>query len=234
MKRKKTEETPEEFWPVPGVDGEPYPPRVQEALDLVAKETLRRKRAECQHLNRTFKSRGRSDYGYGEFRYDRVCEECGLIVSCEHPENGLHRANVRYTGSGFLEYWKCNCGELIARCIPDRPRQTRTEWLKTEEQERREARQLKQAAERRTPHERGALRKSVAVSSAELDRERIRQRNLVRRAARQSLPSVLSDPEGESLLLLRNALGEPVVMVPTEDRAPDLGWVRTMQGKERL
>jgi len=139
MKRKKTEEAPAKFWPVPGVDGEPYPPLVQEALDLVEKETLRRKRAECKHLNRRFQAAGRSDHGYGPFRYDRVCEDCGKRLSCEHPDNGLRRKRVEFIrNASFLEFWECNCGEMIARRVPEPTRQTGTDWLKTAEEERRE------------------------------------------------------------------------------------------------
>lgn len=77
MKRKKTEDStdPAKFWPVPGVDGEPYPPRVQEALDLVEKETRRQKIRECEHPNRY------PTYQYwtysGEYTHECACRDCG-------------------------------------------------------------------------------------------------------------------------------------------------------------
>lgn len=205
MKRKKTEETPAKFWPVPGVDGEPYPPRVQEALDLVAKETLRRKRLECKHETRIFVSAASYDYGK-TLRYQRACRDCHTPLNCEHPDNGLRRRSVEYNGGGsFLEYWECNCGELIARRVCEPTRQTGTDWLKTAEQERRtdrhvsrQIRRVAERAERLQPYARGAL-----ASSTEM-------------------------------FVLQNANGEAVLVVPADDRAPDLSWVRTMNGRKKL
>lgn len=197
MKRKKTEESPAEFWPIPGVDGEPYPPLVQEALDLVAKETFRRKRMECKHLDRKFIT------GASGVNYRRACRDCHLVVDCEHPEEAQRRQSVRYIGDGvFLEYRECRCGKLIARRVPEHTRQTGTEWLKTAEQERREDRRVSRQL-RRLQEETARLRpytKGTMITSGEV-------------------------------FLVHNARGEPVVMVPAEDRAPDLSWVRTMQGR---
>lgn len=176
MRRKKDPQNqpidPAKFWPVPGVDGEPYPPRVQEALDLVAKETLRRKRAECSHADRMFiTGSGQDRYG-SRIRYRRACRDCHLVVTCEHPQDAQRRERVKHIGDGsFVEFLECRCGEMIAKRVePKRrteiygfpyerreesPRRSDTAWLKTEEQERREARtdrmvsrQLKRAIER--------------------------------------------------------------------------------------
>lgn len=80
MKRKKTEGTPKpeksaKFWPVPGVDGEPYPPLVQEALDLVEKETRRRKISECKHEGR-YPAVGFVPH-YNESIHVCACRSCG-------------------------------------------------------------------------------------------------------------------------------------------------------------
>ncbi len=161
MRRKKDPQTqpadPAKFWPVPGVDGEPYPPLVQEALDLVEKETLRRKRASCSHTDRMFITGTRNDYYGPRLKYRRACRDCHLVVECEHPEEAQRRERVRYHSPGnFVEFLECRCGETIAkRHQPTKPkRQTGTAWLKTEEQERREARtdrmvsrQLKRASD---------------------------------------------------------------------------------------
>lgn len=175
MRRKKDPQNqpvdPAKFWPVPGVDGEPYPPRVQEALDLVEKETLRHKRAECSHADRMFiTGSGQDRYG-SRIRYRRACRDCHLVVECEHPQDAQRRERVKHIGDGsFVEFLECRCGEMIAKRVePKRrteiygfpyerreepQRQTGTAWLKTEEQERREARtdrmvsrQLKRASD---------------------------------------------------------------------------------------
>lgn len=158
MRRKKDPQNhpvdPAKFWPVPGVDGEPYPPQVQEALDLVEKETLRRKRAECTHTNRKFiTGSGQDRYG-SRIRYRRACRDCHLVVECEHPKDAQHRERVKHIGNGnFIEFLECRCGHMIAKRV-ELKRQTGTAWLKTEEQERREARtdrmvsrQIKRASE---------------------------------------------------------------------------------------
>lgn len=120
MRRKKDPQNqpvdPAKFWPVPGVDGEPYPPRVQEALDMVAKETLRRKRAECTHENRKFISGSGQDRYSSRVRYRRACQDCHLVVECEHPKEAQHRERVRYQSPGnFVEFWECRCGETFAK-----------------------------------------------------------------------------------------------------------------------
>lgn len=252
MKRKKTEEStdPTKFWPIPGVDGEPYAPRVQEALDLVAKETLRRKRAECTHTDRMWITGGR-EHRYENLQYRRACRDCHLVVTCEHPENGRRAKYAR----GDMVFSECRCGKLIASRPEVKPRmqtpvygfeyerKTGTAWLKTEDEERREARtdrmmsrQINRASTRlpimvslpRDPgtkpgaleramresarREPGAMRRSVKPTTEELDRERVRQRNLARQALQAKLPQVITDP----------------------DRAPDLTWVRTMSGKQIL
>ena len=212
MKRKKMEgETPESpgFWPVPGVDGEPYPPRVQDALDLIAEETKRLKIRECKHEGR-FPSQVHPGWEGLHSRPYHVCacRDCGAErIAC-------------------LTDWECdysrrrtpNYGFEYERREEPQPR-TDTAWLKTREQKQREARmdlmvarQIKRAAERMRPYEEGALRKSITPSPEELDRERVRQRNLARRAARDGLPNVITNP----------------------DQAPDLTWIRTMSGKRVL
>jgi hypothetical protein len=241
MKRKKTkEETEPKFWPIPGVDGEPYPPLVQEALDLVEKETLRRKRTECKHLNRRFQAAGRSDHGYGRFRYDRMCEDCGMRVSCEHPDDGLRRQRVEHVGGGsFLEFWECNCGKMIARRVPERTRQTGTDWLKTADQERRElkrdrriARQISQAAEDAVSDSSSPA--ALLPIMGELERDI--------RALKEEADWL--QPYGKGTLLtsgevfmVHNAKGEAVIMVPKDDQyshESDMSWIRTMNGRTKL
>lgn len=220
MKRKKMEATPEskDFWPIPGVDGEPYPPLVQEALDRVAKETLRRKRAECTHEDLMWIAGGR-EHRYGDLGYRRACRDCHLVVPCEHPEDGQYRRAVKYISAGrFMEFSDCRCGHTTAKYHePKKPEEPklRTPVYGFDYASRPDAmvsRQLKRAVERAQPYDQGALRRSINRTAEERDWERIRQRNLARRALQAKLPQVITDP----------------------DRAPDLTWVRTMSGKEQL
>lgn len=280
MKRKKTEETPQskDFWPVPGVDGEPYPPLVQDALDRVAKETLRRKRAECSHKNRKFiTGTGQDRYG-SRIRYRRACRDCHLVVDCEHPENAQHRERVKHIGDGsFLEYWECRCGKMLAKPLEPRvrtlnfgfdytrqdpPRQTGTAWLKTEEQERQEtrtdrmlSRQIRRASTQLPlmvttdgdPGTKpGALERAI-TRAVERDLQESTQVDRVRRVSSwdkevSRVRKLLEEAEryNEGILarsaetyILRKANGEAVLHV-TEDRAPDLSWVRTMNGRTKL
>lgn len=273
MKRKKTEETPKskDFWPVPGVDGEPYPPLVQDALDRVAKETLRRKRAECSHKNRKFiTGTGQDRYG-SRIRYRRACRDCHLVVDCEHPENAQHRERVKHIGDGsFLEYWECRCGKMLAKPVgprvrtpnfgfdytrQDPPRQTGTAWLKTEEQERQEirtdrmvSRQIRRAAERgiSDPDSPAAVlplmvsldhdpgRKPGAVEGAvlkALDRDLQALQRDMDQQRRYSEGAMAQNTES---YILRKANGEVVLSVTEPDRASDLSWVRTMNGRTKL
>lgn len=222
MKRKKMEETPEskDFWPVPGVDGEPYPPLVQDALDLVEKETLRRKRAECTHANRKFiTGSGQDRYGM-RIGYRRACRDCGLVVSCEHPEYAQRRDSVKYIGPGsYVEFWDCRCGERIAKRLKPE-RKTGTDWLKTAEEERREARRDGMVSRQ--------IRRAAERGFSDLDRDL--QECLERGPYRQG--ALAHNTES---FVLRNANGEMVLqMSEEEDRAPDLSWVRTMNGRKYL
>jgi len=260
MRRKKTEDTsdPAKFWPIPGVDGEPYPPLVQEALDLVAKETLRRKRAECTHENRVFIT-GASRDRYSPIRYRRACRDCHLVVRCEHPEHALTLVKSRYSrySGGYVKASECRCGEIVARrAEPVRrtviygfdyerheepPRQTGTTWLKTEEQERQErrtdvhvARQVQRASERlpltlsvdKVYSTKAGAFESALLKALERDLQEITER---------------TKHHGEGALarsseayVLRKANGEAVIQVTGDDRAPDLSWVRTMNGRKQL
>lgn len=234
MKRKKTEEAPAKFWPVPGVDGEPYPPLVQEALDLVEKETLRRKRAECKHLNRRFQAAGRSDHGYGPFRYDRVCEDCGKRLSCEHPDNGLRRKRVEFIRNvSFLEFWECNCGEMIARRVPEPTRQTGTDWLKTAEEERQTERRMSRHMKRTAEHAISDPDSPYAVlplmASLRRDIQEIREE--AERLKPYAPGALRTSADAGDVFVLRNAKGEAVIMTPKEDdwysHESDMSWIRT-------
>jgi hypothetical protein len=283
MRRKKDPQTqpadPAKFWPVPGVDGEPYSPLVQEALDLVAKETLRRKRAECTHTNRKFiTGSGQDRYG-SRIRYRRACRDCHLVVTCEHPEDAQHRERVKHIGNGsFIEFLECRCGETIAKRVElkrrteiygvpyerreEPTRRTGTAWLKTEEEERREARtdrmvsrQIRRASTQLPlmittdgdPGTKpGALERAITRAverdlqeSTQVDRVRRvsnwdkevrRVQELLNEAQRYSEGAMARSTE---TYILRKANGEAVLHV-TEDRAPDLSWVRTMNGKQQL
>ncbi len=219
MKRKKTEETPKpekpaKFWPVPGVDGEPYPPLVQEALDLVEKETRRRKIRECKHEGR-YPSQ-RYLYQYGGYEHECGCRSCGAKggeIACLrdnecNPEvqEARKRMGLRTPAYGFpFEQGP--------------PRQTGTAWLKTEEQERRE---------RRT--DRHVSRQIQRVSA--WDREVRRVHELLEESRRITEGELARSAEG---FILRNANGEMVLHVTdNEDRGPDLEWIRTMDGRKRL
>jgi hypothetical protein len=175
MKRKKTEETPAKFWPVPGVDGEPYPPLVQEALDLVAKETKRLKIRECEHKGRYPSQVNPGWEGLHSRPYHVcACRDCGADRIACLPAEECDYSRRRTPSYGF----------------PYERREDR--------HVSRQLRRLQEETTRLQPYARGTL-----VTSGEV-------------------------------FLVRNALGEPVVMVPAENRAPDLSWVRTMQGRKNL
>ncbi len=209
MKRKKTEETPPDpakFWPVPGVDGEPYPPLVQEALDLVEKETRRRKIRECEHQGRY--PTQRYLYRYGDYEHECGCRDCGARGSGEiaclrsrecNPEiqEARRRMGLRTPVYGF-SYER-----------PDPPRQTGTAWLKTAEEEGRE---------RRT--DRHVSRQIQRVSSA-WNQEVQRVQELLEEAERYGQGELARSSEA---FILRKANGEVVLQVTEEDRSPDLEW----------
>lgn len=144
MKWKKVEgENPESsgFWPVPGVDGEPYPPRVQDALDLIAEETKRREIRECKHEGRFPTTR--FDGPHRRSHHVCACRDCGADRIACIPNQECDYSRRRTPNYGF---------EYERREEPQR--RTDTAWLKTEEQERREARtdrmvsrQLKRASD---------------------------------------------------------------------------------------
>jgi hypothetical protein len=199
MKRKKTEEpSPAKFWPVPGVDGEPYPPHVQEALDLVEKETLRRKRAECTHEHKIFIT-GKSDR-YSRVTYQRACRECHLVVKCEHPEKAQHLVEVRYEHSGsFLEFRECRCGDMLfsRKHVKAPPQQTRRTpaygfTYERKEQPRRE-------------------RQIQRVSSSAWDYEVQRVQKLLEQSQRYNHGALSRSSE---TYLLRKANGEAALMMP--------------------
>lgn len=200
MKRKKTEEgtpkpeKPAKFWPVPGVDGEPYPPLVQEALDLVEKETRRWKIRECKHEDRY--PTQRYLYHYGGYEHECGCRACGAKggeIACLrdnecNPEvrEARKRMGLRTPAYGF------------AYERQDPPRQTGTAWLKTEEQERRERR-----TDRHVSHQ--IQRASVRTN---LNAERKRLQDLLEEAQKLN-------PYGEGVL--RNARGDVVFQSPDDD-----------------
>lgn len=211
MKRKKTEETPEpaKFWPVPGVDGEPYPPLVQEALDLVAKETKRLKIRECSHEDRYPTTGFSAFYGiHAEDYHVCACRACGADrISCLpsrecDPEirEARQRMGLRTPVYGF-PYER-----------QDPPRQTGTDWLKTAEEERRE---------RRTDRH---VSRQIQRVTEKLDRDL----QALQPYAKGALAS------STEMFVLQNANGEAVLVVPADDRAPDLSWVRTMNGRKTL
>lgn len=257
MKRKKMEATPEskDFWPIPGVDGEPYPPLVQDALDLVEKETLRRKRAECKHEDRKWITGTVQGYYSSRTQYRRACRDCHLVVPCEHPEEATYRRAIKYISAGrYMEFWDCRCGHTTAKYHePKKPEEPklRTPVYGFDYERHPDAmvsRKLNRAIERAQPYDQGALRRSINRTAEERDWERIQRRNTARRAAQKGLPQVLSNPEGEPLFMtgssdseahvLRNNLGASIMVVggggDGEDRAPDLSWVRTMNGRQQL
>lgn len=97
------------FWPVPGVDGEPYPLLVQEALDLVAAETKRRKIQECAHEGR-YPATGYATGFYSSEEYHVCkCRTCGAdriscLVSLEcdpQLDEARQRLGLRTRNYGF-------------------------------------------------------------------------------------------------------------------------------------
>lgn len=251
MRRKKDPQTqpadPAKFWPVPGVDGEPYPPLVQEALDLVAKETKRLKIRECKHEGRYPTTR--FDGPHRRSHHVCACRDCGADRIACIPNQECDYSRRRTPNYGFPYERR-------------EERRTGTAWLKTEEQERREARtdrmvsrQIRRASTRLPlmittdgdPGTKpGALERAITRAverdlqeSTEVDRVRRvsswdkeirRVQALLEEAERYSEGAMSRDAE---TYILRNANGEMVLRV-TEDRAPDLSWVRTMNGRQQL
>lgn len=134
-------------------------------------------------------------------------------------------------------------------------RQTGTDWLKTDEEERRQARtdrmvsrQIRRAAKRgisdpdspsavlplmvtldhdpgRKPGAvEGAVLKALDRDLQKLQRDMDQQRRYSEGAMSQSTESYI----------LRKANGEMVINVTEPDRAPDLTWIRTMDGRRIL
>ena len=220
MRRKKVQETtddPAKFWPVPGVDGEPYPPRVQEALDLVEKETRRRKRAECEHKNRRFQATAAYYYYYysGDTGYRRKCLDCGADVACEHPESAQRRESVRQVRFGkFREEWKCRCGHRTYRDLDTGSHSRALPVMVTVKEAGRQAGMFEQSMVRALRQEleeleeeteellwyndAGQLRGSIESVRSLRDWERIRQRNNAHQELRKDSPYVVSKPEDMS------------------------------------
>ena len=256
MRRKKDPQTqpvdPAKFWPVPGVDGEPYPPRVQEALDLIAAETKRLKIRECKHEGRypTHVTPGWEGLHSRPYHVC-ACRDCGAERIACIPNQECDYSRRRTPNYGF---------PYERREAP--PRRTGTDWLKTEEQEQREARtdrmvsrQIRRASTRLPlmittdgdPGTKpGALERAI-TRAVERDLQESTQVDRVRRVSSwdkevRRVQELLNEAERYSegamarsaeTYILRKANGEMVLQV-TEDRAPDLSWVRTMNGKQQL
>lgn len=76
MRRRRPRANGEDFWPVEGIDY-PYPAHVQEALDLVERETLRLKRANCDHHFDSFRIQRNDDGRVMAKVYE--CAHCGTL-----------------------------------------------------------------------------------------------------------------------------------------------------------
>lgn len=105
MKRRTREDVPttndQDFWPIPGVDGVPYPEDVQAALDLVAAETKRRLQLHCEHPRRRSEMRLLRDY---QRRHVCMCDVCDLEVPCiptQYWECREHPVRARRGWSGI-------------------------------------------------------------------------------------------------------------------------------------
>jgi hypothetical protein len=123
MRRKKDPQTqpvdPAKFWPVPGVDGEPYPPRVQEALDLVEKETKRLKIRECKHEGR-FPSQVHPGWEGLHSRPYHVCacRDCGAERIACVPNQECDYSKRRTPNYGFsYERREARTDRMVSRQI---------------------------------------------------------------------------------------------------------------------
>lgn len=156
------------FWPVPGIDGEPYPPLVQEALDLVAAETKRRKIQECAHEGRYPATGYTTGYYSSEEYHVCKCRTCGADrIKClpsDECDPVIREARTRL-GLRTLSY------EFdYARQDPPRP----AEREKTETAlpigfdytyERTRVDELRQEALRLVTKDKGALRRSIVYNA---------------------------------------------------------------------
>lgn len=219
MKRKRKDNS-EEFWPVEGIDY-PYPEEVQKALDLVEAETTRVKRAECAHRFDNYTPMLNDD-GRTIAKVWR-CDKCGMTRRGEAVTGRMRTPAYGFTYEGpptslpiMITTSSSDLGGVlmvnaegsftsslaaeIARDMEEMDRDMREMRREMD----RDMREMARDMERMRPYREGNLRRSISVSSEELDWERVKARNRARQAARMRLPSVISDPDDMSWIKTTN------------------------------
>lgn len=197
MRRKKVQETtddPAKFWPIPGVDDEPYPPRVQEALDLVEKETRRRKIQECKHEGR-FPSQVHPGWEGLHSRPYHVCacRDCGAERIACVPSGECDYSRKRTPAYGFSY-------EQIPPMVTvkEAGRQAGMFEQSLVRALQREMADLEDEMEEWEYYDEGAMRRNIESVRSLRDWERIRQRNQARQELRKNSPYVVSKREDMS------------------------------------
>lgn len=165
MKRRTREDVPttndQDFWPIPGVDGVPYPEAVQASLDLVAAETKRRLQLQCEHPRRRAEMRLLRDY---QRRHVCMCDVCDSDVPCiptEYWECKEHRVRARRGWSGIRTAAYGFPYEAAEES--GRPSQSARPYLKPVDYsyERTRVDELRAEAERLTTRNKGELARNI-------------------------------------------------------------------------